>query len=539
MMKQKQRGATYGHHGQSIGSSREERERRRKRKKDLKESFLIQESEEERRKRKKHAEIKDPKLQQVAKTFREETDVARSRKAPAKRARKHAHPGTKPKSRPVPTKTVSVDPAQRSQLQDWSGSGDTYRADVSKPMTRETEAQKAARLAQYGYGAIDTGATKESIREHETKLEAHHKEQVVRAAKQETFEAHGKRQIAPLQETRVPDMPAPPTPQRTSLRPGTRAQMAGILRKRELQSAVVGQTPVAAPAPKQVVQTQQPRDLTKMGQRNIEAEKQAQFESGGRQQFKEAQQKAAFDRRKADFEHQQQQKFMGDQAERQLFQYMAGRHQGARDVQPIALKDPISKAYEQQRIKAVQAETQAMSEEEKYYAQRQGRQQQEAEIQQHHAKIIKMRQDLHGKEEESYWSEREGKHKLQKEVREAFGAQQEMRQHKPESGIPQESHLYGLQDQLKRQRNKKVVESIRATGGPRDVLHVIPDPPPSKTSVPGRNCGTKGSGNLPKAARNNHKGALQGRETSPLRPRRRPARSITPANRGSSTGRNG
>ena len=141
-MKQKQRGATYGHHGQSIGSSRE----RKKRKKDVKESFMIQEAEEERRKRKKHAESKDPKLRQVAKTFREETDVARSRKAPSKRPRKHAHPGTKPKSRPVPTKTVSVDPAQRAQLHEWSGSGDTYRADLSKPMAAETEAQKAARL---------------------------------------------------------------------------------------------------------------------------------------------------------------------------------------------------------------------------------------------------------------------------------------------------------------------------------------------------------------------------------------------------------
>ena len=80
-MKQKQR-ATYGHHGQSIGSSREERERRKKRKKDLKESFKIQESEEERRKRKKRAETKDPKLRQVAKTFREETDAARRQKAP-------------------------------------------------------------------------------------------------------------------------------------------------------------------------------------------------------------------------------------------------------------------------------------------------------------------------------------------------------------------------------------------------------------------------------------------------------------------------
>ena len=141
-MKQRQR-ATYGHHGQSIGSSRDDRERRKKRKKDVKESFMIQEAEEERRKRKKHAESKDPKLRQVAKTFREETEAARSRKAPVKRP---THPGTKPKSRPVPTKTVSVDPAQRAQLHEWSGSGDTYRADLSKPMAAETEAQKAARL---------------------------------------------------------------------------------------------------------------------------------------------------------------------------------------------------------------------------------------------------------------------------------------------------------------------------------------------------------------------------------------------------------
>ena len=109
-----------------------------------------------------------------------------------------------------------------------------------------------------------------------------------------------------------------------------------------------------------------------------------------------------------------------------MFQYMAGRHQGVRGVQPIALKDPTSKAYEQQRIKAVQAETQAMSEEEKYYAQKHGRQQQEAQIQQHHAKIIKMRQDLQGKEEERYWAERKGKQKILKETQAAFATQQEI-----------------------------------------------------------------------------------------------------------------
>ena len=441
---------------------------------------MEQMSEEERRKRKKQAVTKDPKLKQVAKTFRKETEASRKRKAPSKRPRRHEHPGAKPEKRAPLPKDYQIATA-KSRVTDWGGgAADTYQADLSAPMAPETEAQTAARHAAYGYGSIDTGASSADIAAHAEKVELHRHEAAEVAAEQKAFEEVGQRKLNPLRETIVEDMPAPPTPQATSLRPGHKAQIAALMRKRQLQSDVAART--AAPAPKQqpVVQMQQPRDFAKLGQRDIAAEQKAQFEAKGKQQFKEAQQKAAFERQKQAFEHAQQQKFLGDQAEKQMFQYMRGRHKGVRDVQPIAMKDPTSKAYEQQRIKDVQAEEQAMSEEEKYYAQKQKRQQEYGELQQQHAEFIKMRQDLHEKEEERYWTEREGKHKLQKEVREAFGAQQEMRQHKPDTGIPQVSHLYGLQDQIKRQRNKKVVDSIRATGGPRDVLHVIPDDAPAK-----------------------------------------------------------
>ena len=488
---------TYQSHGTSLGTTR--------RRSPLTVSSMEMLSEEERRKRKKHAVSKDPKLRQVAKTFRKETEAARARKAPTKRPRREQDPGPKPQKRAALPKDYQIKTAQ-TQVTGWGGgAADTYRADLSKPMAPETEAQKAARLAEYGYSAIDTGATSEQIAAHAEKVEAHRHEEEVAAA-QQSFEDVGRRQINPLRESVVPDMPAAPTPQ-ISLRPGTKAQMAGIMRKRELQSAVAGQTPVAAPAPKQVVQTQQPRDLTKMGQRDIEAEQRAQHEARGKQQYKEAQKKAAFGRGKAAFEHQQQQKFMADEAEKQMFQYMAGRHQGVRGVQPIALKDPTSKAYEQQRIKAVQAETQAMSEEEKYYAQKHDRQQQEAQIQQHHAKIIKMRQDLQGKEEERYWAERKGKQKILKETQAAFATQQEIAAMKPDTGIPAVSHIYGMEDKIK--RNKKVVDSIQAAGGggPRRSA--------SKTEgVLRRNGGATGSQNLSGTAHRNHQGALQKRKTT-------------------------
>ena len=467
MLKQKQR-ATYGHHGRSIGSSRDDR---KKRKKDVKETFMAHEAEAARRKRTKAAETKDPKLKQLAKHFREETEGARKRKAPSKRPRRHEHPGEKPKTRAPLPKDYQIATASGVGLDEWAGKGDTYRYKApAVPEAPETPAEKRAREERYAYKGA--GATTEQLAKHAEKVELHRHEEMKVAAEQKAFEEVGERKLNPLRETVVEDLPVPPTPtpKETSLRPGHKAQIAAIMRKRELQSDVAARPPVAAaPAPKQpVVQTQPPRDLTKLGQRDTVAEKQAQFEAKGRQQYKEAQQKAAFARQKAKFEHEQQQKFVGDHAEKQMFQYMVGRHKGLREVQPIVMKDPTSKTYEQQRIKAVQAEQHAMAEEERHYAKKQ-------EVQQHRAKLREMEKALQEKEQATEAFAQQGQRQVLKETQEAFGAQQEIRRHKPDSGIPQESHLYGLQDQIKRQRNKKVVDSIQATGGPRDVLQVIPD----------------------------------------------------------------
>ena len=147
-MRQKQR-ATYGHQGRSLGSSRDDR---KKRKKDVKATFMEHEDEAARRKRKKAAEIKDPRLKQVAKTFREETEGARKRKAPSKRPRRTQDPGEKPERRAPLAKDYQIATASGVGLDEWAGKGDTYRYQApAVPDAPETPAEREARHAMYSY----------------------------------------------------------------------------------------------------------------------------------------------------------------------------------------------------------------------------------------------------------------------------------------------------------------------------------------------------------------------------------------------------
>ena len=144
----------------------------------------------------------------------------------------------------------------------------------------ETESAKAARLAEYGLAKY-AQPTAEEIAKHKQKEVLHHEERQQQAKEQAQFEEHGKRTIDPSGFV-APQQVAPPPqkPEKMGGATGHQAELAQIMRRRQIQSAVPVQTAeVLEEGPEPPRQTKQPRDLSQMGRGALKPVRQRPFVS--------------------------------------------------------------------------------------------------------------------------------------------------------------------------------------------------------------------------------------------------------------------
>ena len=126
--------ATYGHHGTSLGSSRDREP----------ETVSYMQERKERKKRKPNFGKTSGK--------RKEMDPKREAKGPKHQRQKHADPGEAPKRRPELGKDWKMATAthRSGDLDDWGGGiRDRYRAS-SSPLPPESEESRRRREAEYG-----------------------------------------------------------------------------------------------------------------------------------------------------------------------------------------------------------------------------------------------------------------------------------------------------------------------------------------------------------------------------------------------------
>ena len=200
--------------------------------------------------------------------------MERAQKAPKHRKRQHKDPGPAPKKRTVradPELEARLKQATSGDLSAWERGMEKTRATYggAVPETHESETQKSARLAEYSLNRY-AQPTAAELAKHQQEEQMHQQEAQQRKKAQLRFEQHGKRDIAPLAETIVQDEPALKAARDVKIAPGGQARIAGIMRKRKIQSAV----PAAVQAevlqegpgpPEPPRQFQQPRDLSQMG----------------------------------------------------------------------------------------------------------------------------------------------------------------------------------------------------------------------------------------------------------------------------------
>jgi len=257
-MRQKQKSATYGHHGRSLGGSSKSRRREQQ---DLKETFL-----EKKPKKKKKGLLGQGDLPQ-----KRDFEGQRER-------RSQAHPKHEPKrvKRPEMPKGKAFVPdaalearirtATSADRAAEAGRAAELRARYAGGAERETgpvdDAAWLARKAEYMLKPVPTGPSKEKMAEYKRQLDLGAAEDEERRRKEAIADKYGTR-IDPTKEFRAPERAVVPKP-----KPRAERQLAGLYRgRKQLKSDVPVETgPEVEDAPALGKRQQrQPRgDLDKM-----------------------------------------------------------------------------------------------------------------------------------------------------------------------------------------------------------------------------------------------------------------------------------